>query len=102
MTGRKTIQLPVKRRGVGAKRPADRPERFLTEEFHIGRREDHTQKRFIPEAMNLTLVTTSRWTDPVPRPKRKGGGRQPRRSLSTLRLNNSNVKRKSRARGRTK
>jgi len=98
----KIIRFPGKHRGGTAKSPTGRPERFLTEEFHIGRREDHTQKRFVPEAMNLTLVTTSRWTDPVPRPKRKGGGRQRRRSPSTWQLNNSNVKRKSRARGRTK
>lgn len=98
----KIIRLPGNRRGGPAKPPADRPERSFTEGFHIGRREDHTQNRFVPAAMNLSLVTTSRWAEPKPRPQPKSGGRQRRRSPSTQRLNNSNVKRKSRARGRTK
>jgi len=98
----KVIRFPGKRRGGEAKPPTDRPRRFLTEEFHIGRRENHTQKQFVPAAITLSLVTTSRWTEPLPRPTRKGGGRIHRRSPSTLRLNNSNVKRKARARGRTK
>ena len=98
----KIIRFPGKRRGGEAKPPTDRPRRFLTEEYHIGRREDHTQKRFVPAAMDLSLVTTSRWADPMPRPSAKGGGRSRRRSPSTLRLNNSNIKRKPRARGRTK
>jgi hypothetical protein len=98
----KIIRFPGKRRGGTVKPPTDRPERFLTEEYHVGRREDHTQKKYVPEAMNLSLVTTSRWAEPEPRPQRKGSGRSRRRSPSTLRLNNSNVKRKSRARGRTK
>ena len=102
MTGKKNIRLPARPRGRSVKPPTDRPRRFLTEEYHIGRREDHTQKRFVPQAMNLTLVTTSRWTEPLPRPAAKGGGRTARRSPSTLRLNNSNVKRKSRARGRSR
>src|SRR5439155_1258400 len=60
----KIIRFPGKRRGGTAKPPADRPERFLTEEFHIGRREDHTQNRFVPVAMNRSLGTTSRWAEP--------------------------------------
>ena len=99
----KIIAFPGKhRRSRIARPPTARRERFLTEEFHVGRREDHTQKRFVPEAMDLTLVTTSRWADPLPQPKRKGGGRSRRRSPSTLQLNKSNPKRKSRARGRSK
>src|SRR5882757_8472739 len=98
----KITPLPGKRRGRDIKPPADQPERFLTEEFHVGRREDHTQKIFVPEAMNRLLVTTNRWAEPIPRPQRKSGGRVRRRSPSTLHLNRSNVKRKSKARGRTK
>lgn len=76
-------------------------EHFLADEVYRTR-EDHTQKKFVPEAMNLSLVTTSRWAEKLSRPQRKGSGRVPRRSPSTLRLNNSNVKRKATARGRAK
>lgn len=74
---------------------------FLPEDIYRPR-ERHTQRRFVPAAMNLTLVTTSRWAEPMPRPQRKGGGRIHRRSPSTSQLNYSNVKRKATARGRAK
>jgi hypothetical protein len=98
----KIIRFPGKHRREEAGPLTGRLRRFLTEEYHIGRREKHTQRRYVPAAMTLSLVTTSRWTDPLPRPQRKGGGRLRRRSPSTLQLNNSNVKRKPKARGRTK
>ena len=94
----KIIQFPGKRR---SKSQVDQPERFSSRDLQRGRREDHTQERYVPEAMNLTLTTKERWKPAKPRAGSKGG-RVRRRSPSTLQLNNSNVKRKSKARGRTK
>jgi len=90
---------PIAGMGVGiAKPPADRPERFLVEEFHRGRREDHTQGKFVPAAMNLSprprLRTKPMSAEPLP----KTGGRQRQRSPSTYLLNRTNVKRKPSAR----
>jgi hypothetical protein len=76
-------------------------ERFRAQEIYRPR-EDRTQKRFVPEAMNLSLVTTSHWAEKLSRLQSKGGGRIPQRSPSTLRWNNHNVNRKAAARGRTK
>jgi hypothetical protein len=80
----------------------DEPERFVVEEIHHGRRENHTQKKFVPMAVKLSLWATSRWKPNAPKPRRKGGGRIRQRSPSTLYLNRSNVKRKSAARGRSR
>ncbi|HEX9046516.1 MAG TPA: hypothetical protein VF988_05770 [Verrucomicrobiae bacterium] len=85
--------------GVGtAKPPADRPERFLVEEFHRGRREEHTQGKFVPTAMNLALQPRVR-TKPMPaEPLPATGSRPRRRSPSTYLLNRTNVNRKPSAR----
>lgn len=69
------------------------------EDVYRGGREEHTQKKFVPTAMNESLVTTSRWKAPARRPQRVDGI-QSRRSPSTLELNRSNVKHKPAARGR--
>lgn len=98
----KIIQFPGKQRGGVKKPPMGQPARFLTEEIHRGRREDHTAEKFVPVAMERSLVAISRWEEPAPKPGRQAGGRVRRRSPSTLRLNNSNVKRRSSARGRAK
>jgi hypothetical protein len=76
------------------------PEQFLPEDIYHAR-ERHTQKRFVPAAMNLSLVMESRWK-PSQQVTTLHGGRVRRRSPSTLQLNNSNVKRKATARGRGK
>ncbi|HZF02444.1 MAG TPA: hypothetical protein VE344_11200 [Methylomirabilota bacterium] len=98
----KMIPIHAARRRGGALPPMDKPERFVVEEIHHGRREDHTQKKFTPKAMNLSLMTTSRWKSSATELQRNVGGRIRRRSPSTLHLNNSNVKRKASSRGRTK
>lgn len=90
------------RRYGGALPPMDKPERFVVEELHRGRRENHTQKKFVSRAMNGSLITTRPWKLPTPETRRPGGGRTRRRSPSTLHLNRSNAKRKASARGRTK
>ncbi|MBU6409799.1 MAG: hypothetical protein KGR98_05370 [Verrucomicrobia bacterium] len=94
----KIIPFPGNRRQP-LKPPAHRPKRFLTEEFHRGRREDHTQEQFVSRAMNQRLAAASRWKPPVP-PSHSQPGRLPHRSPSTLRWNIGNVKRKPAARGR--
>jgi len=82
------------------KRRQLKPERFIDEVYRSGR-ERHTQKKFVPAAMNFSLETSSRWKQPLSRPQSKAG-RALWRSPSTLRLNRSNVKRKPSARGRTR
>lgn len=76
-----------------------KPERFIEKEYRSGR-ERHTQKRYIPAAVNYSLETRSRWKSPVARARTPES--RPRRSPSTLQLNRSNVKRKPSARGRTR
>lgn len=76
------------------------PERFVEKIFR-GAREHHTQKKYVPMAMNFSLLATSRWKPPKRRPPASSAGRTGLRSPSTLRLNRSNVKRKPAARGRT-
>jgi len=78
-----------------------RPGHF-TEEMYRCAREEHTQKRFVPRAMDFSLETASRWKPAVPRPESKGGGRAALRSPSTFLWDRSNVKRKPSARGRTR
>jgi|GEM_PF-3636170 len=101
MAGKKIIPFPGKYRGVKKPR-GDQPDPLSTGELQRGRREDHTQKRYVPEAMNLTLVIAERWKPKKKVSGHKSGGRARRRSPSILRLNSSNVKRKPKARGRTR
>ena len=70
------------------------------EETYRSPRERHTQKQFVPVAMNASLQAPSRWKSPAPKPRAKSAISE--RSPSTLRLNRSNVKRKPSARGRTR
>jgi len=85
---------------AGASRPWIRPESFL-EDIHRGPRENHTQRKYYPVAMNLSLVTRSRWKPPLPQPRIFLDIAPPRRP-GTFALNSSNVKRKPAARGRTR
>ncbi|HEU6447899.1 MAG TPA: hypothetical protein VFV23_05635 [Verrucomicrobiae bacterium] len=97
----KIIPLPGRRRDGLTKAGTDKPERFGTGELHRGRREDHTQRGFVPAAMEAALEMVPR--KPAKRGSAsKGAGRNRRRSPSTLLLNNSNVKRKPAGRGRTR
>ena len=92
----------IPKRSLTLKRPRRQPERSVDEIYRTGR-ERHTQKKFVPAAMNFSLETGSRWKAPAARARSGGGtGRVQRRSPSTLQLNRSNVKRKPSARGRTR
>ena len=75
-----------------------KPERFADEIYREGR-ESHTQKRFIPKAMKLSLATTSRRKSSMRHSEYESSGRTLQRSPSTLRLNRSHVKHKPAARG---
>jgi len=77
------------------------PERF-TEEISRGRREEHTQKKFVPVAMNGSLLTKNRRKLAVAKPQPLAGAQGQWPSPSTLQLNRSNVKHKPAARGRTR
>ena len=75
-----------------------RPEQYI-KEISRGARERHTQKQFVPRAMNLSLKATNRWKAPRPQPRAIETASH--YSPSTRQLNRSNVKRKPAARGHT-
>lgn len=84
------------------RRPARQPARYLTVEFHQEEREEHTQGKFVPAAMNLSLAGKNRWKRRVPEPRHAAAGRIRLRPPGTLQTNNSNIRRKPAARGRAK
>jgi hypothetical protein len=74
---------------------------WFVEKSFRGARENHTQKKYLPLAMEFSLLAASRWKPPRCPPPPSRSSRTRSRSPSTLRLNLSNVKRKPAARGRT-
>ncbi|HTV63021.1 MAG TPA: hypothetical protein VMH30_10690 [Verrucomicrobiae bacterium] len=88
---RKTIQ-----------RPAGQPARYLTVEFHQEEREEHTQGKFVPAAMNLSLAAKDRRKRRAPEAPHRAAGRIRLRAPGTLQTDNSNIRRKPAARGRAK
>ena len=78
-----------------------KPERFINE-ISRGARERHTQKKFVPRAMNISLKPASRWKESRPQPRSTAASRtEGYYWSSTQQINRSNVKRKPAARGHT-
>ena len=92
------ILVTRSRRGDRPKPPADQQERFLAEELHRGRREEHTQRKFAREAMRVAVRPGGGIEPQMREAERRGAGRIHVRSPSTYRFNKSNVKRKPAAR----
>lgn len=93
-------RIALKNRPAASIRPGSKPERHIADLYRAGR-EDHTQRKFVPAAMDRSLVSRKRGKSPAARPQPKLAAGRDRRSPSTLRLNRSNVRRKPAARGRT-
>lgn len=83
---------------AGASRPWIRPESFVRD-LRRGSRENHTQEKYYPVAMNLSLVTRSRSKPPMPRPQTVVTIAAPCRP-GAFAINRSHVKHKPAAHGR--